>query len=412
MAPPIERVLQLGFRFEPKPEDAVTYYLPRLIAGEPMHAAVRSFVHSTDIYACEPAVLAAQFRPTPKTGDRFFFTTFKRQPGKSGRAVRVAGPGSWHSQVSSADIKDDAGVKIGEVKKLRYKKGGRFTDWLMEELSSCAADTVVGDRQYALCRMYVSPMASPVSAARQESAAFFVAFAPPPPSAAPEGQGQELVAAAAPNNNKRPAPPIAEPSCPTKRIRSAATIPTPQPVVPPPPSPPPVQAPAPPCSLQVAARDPFCTETEPPAAAQDDGLDFILYIDYSESDEGVLCIKPAEKEAPPVPELPRAVPIPTPPLMEPPSPLPVQAPAPHPHHWSPSPQPSVQISTAAPAACSRDPFCTEIESLAAAAQEGDNDWLASLKLKPANEQVRKVKDPFESFDPTVGRKAKPITHAC
>jgi hypothetical protein len=56
-----------------------------------------------------------------------------------------------------------------------------------------------------------------------------------------------------------------------------------------------------------------------------------------------------------------------------------------------------------------DPFCTETESLAAAAQEGDIDWLASLKLKAAKEQVRKVRDPF---DPTIGRKAKPIMHAC
>jgi hypothetical protein len=270
--PPIERVLHLGFRFEPKPLDAITYYLPRLIASEPMHVVV----HSTDVYAFEPAVFAAQFRPTPKTGNRFFFTTFKRQPGK---AARVAGPGSWHLQVPSADIKDGAGVKIGEVKKPRYKESGRFTDWLMEELSSCAAGTIVGDRQYSLCRMYVAPMASPDSAARQESAAFI-----PPHPPAPEGQGQELVTAAAAPNNKRLAPPIAERPCPTKRIRSASTIPTPPPVVPPLPFPLPVQAPAP-CSL-VAARDPFCTETETLAAAHDDGLGFISYIDYSESDEG------------------------------------------------------------------------------------------------------------------------------
>jgi hypothetical protein len=259
MAPPplIERGLHLGFRFEPKPVDAITYYLPRLIAGVPMHAAVRSFVHATDIYACEPAVLAAHYRPTPKAGDRFFFTTFKRQPGKSIRGVRVAGPGYWHSQGHTKDVLDDEGVKVGEAKKFRYNKGGAFTDWLMQEFSSCAADTVVGDRQYVLCRMYVSSKAAQDSAARQESAAF-VAFAPPPP---PALEGQLLVAAAAaPSSNKRPAPPIAEPPCPTKRIRPAATIPTPPPVVPPP-SPPPLQVPAP-CSL-VAARDPFCTETEP-----------------------------------------------------------------------------------------------------------------------------------------------------
>jgi hypothetical protein len=110
--PPIERVLHLGFRFEPKPMDTITYYLPRLIAGVPMHAAVRSFVHATDIYACEPAVLAAHYRPTPKAGDRFFFTTFKRQPGKSIRGVRVAGPGYWHSQGHTKDVLEDEGVRL------------------------------------------------------------------------------------------------------------------------------------------------------------------------------------------------------------------------------------------------------------------------------------------------------------
>jgi hypothetical protein len=121
-SPSIEGVLHLGFRFEPKPVDAITYYLPRLIAGVPMHAAVRPFVHVTDIYACEPAELAAHYRPTPKSGDRFFFTTFKLQPGNSGRAVRSAGPGYWHTQGRTKDVLNDAGVKVGEAKKFRYMR--------------------------------------------------------------------------------------------------------------------------------------------------------------------------------------------------------------------------------------------------------------------------------------------------
>ncbi|GJN13851.1 hypothetical protein PR202_gb00601 [Eleusine coracana subsp. coracana] len=176
MAPPIESVLQLGFRFEPTPKDAVTYYLPRLIAGEPMHAAIRPFVHAADVYACEPGALAAQFRPTPKTGDRFFFTTCKlqprKQPGKSIRAVRAAGPGTWHSQGHVVDVKDGAdGVKIGEVKKLRYKKG----DWLMDEYSMMSqSQSMVGaDKQFVLCKIYVSPRAAPDSAARAPRIRFF-----------------------------------------------------------------------------------------------------------------------------------------------------------------------------------------------------------------------------------------------
>jgi hypothetical protein len=209
MAAPIESALHLGFRFDPNPRDAVTYYLP-------MHAAIRPFVHAADVYACEPLVLAARFRPTTRTGDRCFFTTFKRQPqkaGKSIRAVRAAGPEYWHTQGHATDVVDGAGAK-----KLRYKMGGRFTDFFTT-FSSCSQDTVVGDRQYVLCKIYVSPRA------RQESDAFAFALPPAP----------EPIVVAAPNNNKRPAPSVAEPSCscPTKRIRPSA-IPTPPPVVQPP----------------------------------------------------------------------------------------------------------------------------------------------------------------------------------
>ncbi|GJN34542.1 hypothetical protein PR202_gb23213 [Eleusine coracana subsp. coracana] len=242
-AAPIESALHLGFRFEPTPAQAVTYYLPRLVAGEPMHAVIRPFVHAADVYACEPGVLAAQFRPTPRTGDRFFFSTCKLQSHKSARAVRAAGPGSWHSQGNGTEVKDAAGVKVGEVKKLRYKKGGKFTDWLMDEFSSCC--DVVGDSQHVLCKIYVSPRAGPDSAARQESEAFFVAAAP------------------APIPNKRPAPPIAESPC-TKRTRGGALVPV---LTAPvaqvqPPSPSPVEAPAPHCAA------------ESPAAAAQDGDDF------------------------------------------------------------------------------------------------------------------------------------------
>ncbi|TVU50789.1 hypothetical protein EJB05_02179, partial [Eragrostis curvula] len=265
-----ERMLQLGFRFNPTPQEAVTHTLPRLIAGEPLHPAIRPYLHQTDIYACEPGVLAAHFQPTPRTGDRFFFTSCKRQPqkaGKSSRAVRAAGPGAWHSQGNTTDVKDGAGIKIGEVKKLRYKKGGKFTDWLMDEFSCCSEDAVVGDRQRVLCKIYVSPRAGPDSAARQEATA--AAFAPPVP--------EETVVAP-----KRPAPPVVEQPCP-KRPR-CTVVPTP-----------PVQAPEPrrsppQLSIQtstvvaqaacspVAARDPFCRES-PATAKDDDDFELVKFLE-------------------------------------------------------------------------------------------------------------------------------------
>jgi hypothetical protein len=102
------------------------------------HSAIRPFVHATDIYACEPGILTAHFRPMPKAGDCFFFATFKRQPGNSGRGVRAAGPGHWHTQGHTTDVLDNAGVKVGKAKKFCYKKARTSMDWLMDEFSSCS----------------------------------------------------------------------------------------------------------------------------------------------------------------------------------------------------------------------------------------------------------------------------------
>ncbi|TVU27089.1 hypothetical protein EJB05_29668, partial [Eragrostis curvula] len=221
--PPVESILHLGFRFNPSPKDVITYYLPRLLAGEPMHPAIRAFIHDANIYACAPGVLAAQFRATPRKDDRFFFTTVQRQKkSKTGKGyVRGAGQGSWSFQ-KSEEIKDDGGVKVGEVTKLRYKfKNGKFADWLMEEYScACSCpDAVVGDKERVFCRVYVSPNAGAESAARQESAAFAEQPVPPPDEPV-------AIAHALPARNKRPAPPpiIVKPPCP-KRVRGAPISP-------------------------------------------------------------------------------------------------------------------------------------------------------------------------------------------
>ncbi|CAN6362174.1 unnamed protein product [Urochloa humidicola] len=242
-------IFSRGFRFNPTPLEAATYYLPRLVAGAPLHEAVRPVVHRAQVYASEPGDLARMFPPLPKTGHRFFFTHCKLQhsqkAGKAIRAARAAGAGSWHSQ-SVSDVVDGAGAKVGEVRKLRYKKAGAYTDWLMDEFSStlCSQDAIVaGDRQYVLCNIYVSPRAAPDSAARQESAAFFA-----PPAA-----------------TKRPAPPqVAEPPCP-KRMRGAVAPAPPamqpasyctKPFVPPPPYATASAPPPPPLSTRLAAPPP------------------------------------------------------------------------------------------------------------------------------------------------------------
>ncbi|KAL6641937.1 hypothetical protein ACP70R_020118 [Stipagrostis hirtigluma subsp. patula] len=254
MSLPVARVLQLGFRFNPSPLQAATYYLPRLIAGEPLHDALRPVIHRADVYGCEPGVLARQFRPAPKTDDRFFFTSVKLQAqraGKASRAVRAAGPGAWSSQ-KAIDILDGAGAKVGELRKLRYKKGCVNTDWLMDEFSCCLEGAVVaGNTQLVLCKIYLSPRAASDSAARQETA-------PEEPV---------VITKAAP---KRPAPAIADagPPCP-KKMRVAA-VPAP-PVVQPSGCPMPVAPPRPCCVPRrgvAPSSTPPVTRTPAPALPQ------------------------------------------------------------------------------------------------------------------------------------------------
>ena len=76
-------------RFKPTDEEAVTYFLPRLLAGQ-----THKLIRNAEVYACEPKDLAAKYEPMPSavsTGDHFFFSTCWR---KNGRCARVAGAGT------------------------------------------------------------------------------------------------------------------------------------------------------------------------------------------------------------------------------------------------------------------------------------------------------------------------------
>ncbi|WVZ95876.1 hypothetical protein U9M48_041584 [Paspalum notatum var. saurae] len=160
-----------GFRFNPSPEEAIAYYLPRLLAGgKGLHDAVRPYIHAADVYGREPDDLVRRFAPLPATGVRFFFTTCKN-------GSRAAPGSTWHTG-STLPVKDRAtGAKIGECRKLRHKKNGAYTEWLMDEVSACVLpQAVAGDTQFVFCKMYVSPRATPPASSdsktkRQDSAA-------------------------------------------------------------------------------------------------------------------------------------------------------------------------------------------------------------------------------------------------
>ncbi|XP_047057576.1 NAC domain-containing protein 41-like [Lolium rigidum] len=196
-------------QFRPSKEDAVTYFLPRLLAGSPLPHGADALIRHADVYACEPKDLAAEYAPVPsaaRTGDRFFFTTCKRKSGNDARATRVAGAGTWAVQRTES-VYGHEGFKVGEVKHLSFKKGKASTGWVMEEFRCLRPEAIVADGEKVLCKIHLAPNAC--AAARQESDAYKLR--------------QEHVFAL--QSQKRPAPvaAAADPPC-SKKMRMAAPV--------------------------------------------------------------------------------------------------------------------------------------------------------------------------------------------
>ncbi|KAM3209267.1 hypothetical protein ACQJBY_063758 [Aegilops geniculata] len=204
------------YRLCPTEVEAVTYYLPRLLSGETLHGADK-LIHRVEISGCEPKDLAARYAPAPQavsSGDRFFFTTYKSKNGSKLQSVRGAGAGTWTIQ-KTTEI-SHAGVKVGEVKNLSFKKQGKSTGWVMEEFRCLLPEATVSDGVKVFCKMHLAQHAP--DAARQESAAYNHQQ-PQPEAVTPSAHAQ-----------KRPAPAAAaepRPPRPKKRMRGAVPVPAP-----------------------------------------------------------------------------------------------------------------------------------------------------------------------------------------
>ncbi|KAM3188974.1 hypothetical protein ACQJBY_067741 [Aegilops geniculata] len=196
--------------------EAVTYYLPRLLSGETLHGADK-LIHRVEISGCEPKDLARRFAPAPQavsSGDRFFFTTCKSKNGSKLQSVRGAGAGTWTIQKTTEIC--HAGVKVGEVKNLSFKKKGKSTGWVMEEYRCLLPEATVSDGVKVFCKMHLAQHAP--DAARQESEAYKLQQQQPE-AVTPSTQAQ-----------KRPAPAAAaepHPPRPKKRMRGAVPVPAP-----------------------------------------------------------------------------------------------------------------------------------------------------------------------------------------
>ncbi|XP_073360005.1 uncharacterized protein [Aegilops tauschii subsp. strangulata] len=204
------------YRLCPTEVEAVTYYLPRLLSGETLHGADK-LIHRVEISGCEPKDLAARYAPAPQavsSGDRFFFTTCKSKRGSNLQSVRGAGAGTWSIQKTTEIC--HAGVKVGEVKNLSFKKKGKSTGWVMEEYRCLLPEATVSDGVKVFCKMHLAQHAP--DAARQESEAYKL-----------QQQQPEAVTPST-HAQKRPPPAAAadpHPPRPKKRMRGAVPVPAP-----------------------------------------------------------------------------------------------------------------------------------------------------------------------------------------
>ncbi|CAM0913196.1 unnamed protein product [Alopecurus aequalis] len=213
-------------RFLPTREEAVGYFLRCLLTGETLNGAEK-LIHHANIYACEPKDLAAQYPPVPtavSTGDRFFFTTCRRN--KNGYAVRVAGAGTWTVQTTK-DVNDDKGVKIGEARTVSFKKNKKSTGWVMEEYRSLLPQAVVADGEKVLCRIHLA--AHPPAAARQESNAYKIRLQQQAEQVPALQPAEAVTVMASAHAHKRPAPVAAADMSSCKKMRIAAPVPVPAP---------------------------------------------------------------------------------------------------------------------------------------------------------------------------------------
>ncbi|XP_051229605.1 uncharacterized protein [Lolium perenne] len=192
--------LRSGARFVPSHEEAISIYLRGHLLREPLPDTA-AVISEVQVYDFEPKDLAKRYTRLPRTHNRFFFTTVKRQKAGNGfRMSRAAGPGSWVG-TEKKDIKNRAGVIIGshETLKYVYKNKSRKTDWRMDEYHcSGLDDSAVVDaegRERVFCRLYV-PLNSKNPVTLQESLAGDDLPLQPDDTAAAADQHQQEAAAA------------------------------------------------------------------------------------------------------------------------------------------------------------------------------------------------------------------------
>uniref|UniRef100_A0A6N2M207 NAC domain-containing protein n=1 Tax=Salix viminalis TaxID=40686 RepID=A0A6N2M207_SALVM len=128
-----------GYRFKPKDQELILYYLLNKIKNRPLPS---NGIHEVTLYKYNPETLTGNYEPYGEK-EWYFFTPRDRKYPKGDRPNRAAGDGYWKATGAAKDVTYASQV-IGSKKTLVFYRGkapvGVKTNWIMHEYRASNSD--------------------------------------------------------------------------------------------------------------------------------------------------------------------------------------------------------------------------------------------------------------------------------